>query len=520
MTVPRRYPLARSRAACTSLLLGVCLLVAGCSASVDKAGGKRAKAPVVLAMLNPLGGLETQSFVGAVDRFSDGALRIDVKQQWHEGQVSAEADLVHAVQAGQASLGLAPVRVWNALGVRSFDALIAPLEVDSLALEGEVLGSDLVDDMLVGPQQVGLTGIGILPGPIRRPVGVTWLFLGPQDYQGRTVAINDSAVAARTFGALHASAVPTVFMGRSIDGFDALELEVGAVARNQYDKTAWNITANVGLWPRPTVIFANPAALATLNDKQRQILRDAARVALQPMLDIDREPSELANLCRRGTVTFLTATASQLEALHRATAPVLAWLRKDSATREALDRIDSMRARLAAAGTAEDPPACGGIPAADPNSPEPSTTGTSLDGVYTMNSTYDDLLAVGAPPGDVPENYGAWVLVVDGDRFANTQVNGQACTWGYGSWRVDGQTVHWLFTDGGGIAPTSTMNRHGDYFGFNWSLYQDTLNLTRLPGSVSPENFLAKPWHRISRTPSIALLSSRCPPPAQALPRH
>jgi hypothetical protein len=72
------------------------------------------------------------------------------------------------------------------------------------------------------------------------------------------------------------------------------------------------------------------------------------------MLEIDREPSELANLCRRGTVTFLTATAAQLEDLHRATAPVLAWLRKDAGTREALDRIESMRARLAAAGTAEE----------------------------------------------------------------------------------------------------------------------------------------------------------------------
>jgi hypothetical protein len=53
---------------------------------------------------------------------------------------------------------------------------------------------------------------------------------------------------------------------------------------------------------------------------------------------------------------------------------------------------------------------------------------------------------------------------------------------------------------------------------FGWSLYRETLTLTPVPGA-SPQNFWAKPWQRISSTPSSRSFSERCPPPDNALPR-
>jgi hypothetical protein len=137
-----------------------------------------------------------------------------------------------------------------------------------------------------------------------------------------------------------------------------------------------------------------------------------------------------------------------------------------------------------------------------------------------VTTTADDLLATGVPAGDViPENYGTWTYVFDRDRFAFTQENDDACTWGYGTFAVKGNQVEWKFTDGGGTGPNNSFNRPGESFVFGWSLYRQTLTLTPVQGAVSPETFRAKPWQRISARPSSRHFSERCPPPDNALPR-
>jgi hypothetical protein len=72
------------------------------------------------------------------------------------------------------------------------------------------------------------------------------------------------------------------------------------------------------------------------------------------------------------------------------------------------------------------------------------------------------------------------------------------------------------FTDGGGIAPDNAANAPGEFFTVRWSLYHDVMTLYQVN---FPPNFLARPWSRISATPSRRFLDRRCPPPAGALAR-
>jgi TRAP-type transport system periplasmic protein len=102
-------------------------------------------------------------------------------------------------------------------------------------------------------------------------------------------------------------------------------------------------------------------------------------------------------------------------------------------------------------------------------------------------------------------------------RFAITQENPDACTWQYGTFDVDGNRMSWTFTDGGGIAPNYAYNKPGEFFVFDFSAYRDTLTVTPVKGEISPLNFRAKPWRRVSDTPSRRYFSKRCPPPAAAL---
>jgi len=121
-----------------------------------------------------------------------------------------------------------------------------------------------------------------------------------------------------------------------------------------------------------------------------------------------------------------------------------------------------------------------------------------------------------AAPEFLDENWGHWIFVFDGGRFAITQENGTSCTWGYGTYEVDGDQATWRFTDGGGQAPNDAENKPGEQFSYRLSAYRDTITLAPVKGATSPPNFNAEPWRRIG-SPSRAKLSRRCPPPAEAL---
>ncbi len=58
-----------------------------------------------------------------------------------------------------------------------------------------------------------------------------------------------------------------------------------------------------------------------------------------------------------------------------------------------------------------------------------------------------------ALPEGLDENWGHWVFVFDRGRFAITQENETSCTWGYGTYAINGSRMAWSFEDGGGIAP-------------------------------------------------------------------
>src|SRR5207249_182889 len=98
-----------------------------------------------------------------------------------------------------------------------------------------------------------------------------------------------------------------------------------------------------------------------------------------------------------------------------------------------------------------------------------------------------------------------------------TQENDQVCSWQYGTYVVNGDRVEWTFVDGGEIPAGNGSNKPGEFFVYGWSLYRGELTLTAVPGKISPINFSLKPWHRLDAGPSLAALSQRCPPPAQAL---
>ena len=504
--------MARPQRAVVALLAALAL-IGGCAGpGWNKAGGPQARKPVVLTLASFIGySWELDGFAGEVQRLSAGAMRIDIESRWRFHQVDFETGLIGDVRAGKADLGAAGSEAWASVGVNSFRALDAPLLITSYALQDRVLRGPVIGQMLPGLRPLGLVGIGVLPGPLRKPLGISRPLLKPSDYAGLRIGAQQSLVAGATMRALGATPV-WLAVGGPVTGFGGVEQQISSIAGNQYDQAGKYLTANVSLWPRPLVLFATGKAWASLTPAQRRILSRAVTGDLAAETNVVRggERIDTATLCRRGRLRFLDATPADLAALRRAVQPVYAQLERDPQTRRYIRQIQALRQGSPAG------PAPGCAPATRPT----GTAGT-LDGVYRFTDTAAELRAApGTTPGEVmPENYGTWTLVLDRGHFATTQEDSQACTWAYGTFTIKGNKIEWLFTDGGAPTHDNATNKPGEDFIYGWSLYRGVLTLSPVKGAISPSNFRVKPWARISTTPSARFLSKRCPPPAGALPR-
>jgi TRAP-type C4-dicarboxylate transport system substrate-binding protein len=443
-------------------------------------------------------------YAGTVKRLSHGTLEVKVVEPQHAGQQAFESATIRDLQHGRGDLAVAGTRAWGALGARRLRAFDAPLLIDSYPLEERVLRSGLVAEMLADLRPLGLTGIGILAGELRKPIGARHRLLVPVDFRGLVIGTQQSATADATMRALGArparlSAAPE--MGT----LSGLELQLSAIESSQLDAPGTHISGNVNLWPRALVLAANARVFAKLTTHERQILRAAASGAVAGAIaGASHSDDELAaNICRRGRATFDTATPAQLRALRDAVDPVYAELRRDPVTRELLAAIAQLKLQL------NQPPSglehCAHQPSA------PASRRTPLDGSWRMDTNRS-----AAVPEYFAENWGHWIFVFDRGRFAITQENVASCTWGYGTFTVHGHRATWRFTDGGGQAPNEAVNRPGEQFSFGLSSYRDTLTLSPVAGEISPLNFRARPWRRLSG-PSRSALSKHCPPPAEAL---
>jgi TRAP-type C4-dicarboxylate transport system substrate-binding protein len=371
------------RWAVAAVLAASAIPLAACSGSSnDKAGGDEKEEPVVLTFASFTGDIQPQLrvFAEEVARRSDGALRIEFEPEWRAGDPNAERGTIEDVEAGKADMAWVGARVFDTLDVPSFQALLAPLLVDSYELEGRVFESGIPASMLDGVEKVGVVGIGVLPGPMRKLLGVSHPFLQPSDFAGQVIGGSKNELSARTFQMLGAT-IEALPAGGSLEGLDATEQQLGAMSSNRYYKDAKYLGANVNLWPRPLVIFMGKEVFESLTAEQQAVLREAATAAVPEALAAARaEDDEAAlELCRRG-VTFELASESELAALRNAFEPVYSDLTADPETRSAIDAITELKAEVAASAEA---PAC--------TSTEPPTTASPIpDGTYETTLTKAD----------------------------------------------------------------------------------------------------------------------------------
>src|SRR4051812_41050909 len=178
---------ARTRVAVAAAVC-LCAALVGC-APPDRAGGHAGAAThtLVFAQPNISTPPELVAWAEEVQRLSDGSLTIDYHDGWREGEPRYEQGVIDNIRRGNADLGWVGARVFDRVGYDAFQALLAPFLVDSFALESKVFAEGIPDQMAEGLGSIGLVGVGVLPGGLRRMLGRRTAFTTASSFRGSRI---------------------------------------------------------------------------------------------------------------------------------------------------------------------------------------------------------------------------------------------------------------------------------------------------------------------------------------------
>lgn len=444
----------RTRSTLATLVLAaiVPLTWAGCGGEGtgdDKAGGSGT--PVVLRLANTNGQLD---FTPAVDYFarrvgelSGGELRIEAVHDWGSSSSHAEQQVVRDVSAGEVDLGWVGTRVFDTLGVKSFQALSAPMLVDSYALENAVIEDGITDEMMKAVDELGVVALGVLPDGLRKPIGVARPILGPADWRGisfGTLRSNVQAEAIRVLGATPAQVNRATREKALADGtIQGFETSIWIHQHNfALARLAPYVTSNVTLWPQMDVLVVNPARLEGLTAKQRAWLEEAARAAAARSDAVAaKDARALGDSCAAGA-RFAEASDADLAALEAAFAPVYARLERDQETKAFIERIRALKASTRAEPALAIPAGCTGQAPTQARG-RTGAAPTYLNGTYRYVLTKEAARQAGETDlSDYPRK-NTWILE-DGHFEERGELGGFT-----GSYSVDGNRITFAPEDEG-----------------------------------------------------------------------
>jgi TRAP-type C4-dicarboxylate transport system substrate-binding protein len=355
--------------------LVVALLMVGCAAGCagtvggDKAGGlPHGTGPLVLRLADtPYDVSDSPAvnyFVDRLEQLSRGTIRIAVTNQWGSYTSGSEARVIRAVASGRFDLGWVGSRVFDTVGDRSFDALSAPMLIDNYQLERAVVAGSIPSHMLSSLKRVGVAGLGLFAAALRYPIAVGRALLAPSDWRGIQFGTYRSDVQEEAIRALGAEPVEAFGTYRTIDvdsrRIQAFELDLPRYLRLGAVLLARHVTVNVPLWPEFDVLFANPARLESLTDRQRTWVAEAAAEATSRSVGlVPDSASEIEQACKE-RARFGYASTADLAGLRRAFAMVYRQLARDPETGTFLKQIERLKHETHPGPPAAVPPGCGG----------------------------------------------------------------------------------------------------------------------------------------------------------------
>jgi TRAP-type C4-dicarboxylate transport system substrate-binding protein len=281
-----------------------------------------------------------------VTELSGGSIQFEFTGNSRDGDVHAEAKMLEDVREGVVDLAVIGARVFDTVGVDRPSAMMAPLLIDSYELEQAVFEAELPQRLLGSFDDLGVLGVGAIPGPLQKLVGFDRTFLDVADFADAVIATPDSVLGQHTYSAL--GATPEVWPpGDSFDGFSGIALQWGAILGRHAELTAQGVTSNLNVWARPMIVVVNPDVYASLDPTQQAAFPQAAKASVAEVVASTRAEGAVAlgTLCDAG-LEVATTTDEQLDEIRELLAPVYDHLAQDPEIAAFLDAVERLKDEL------------------------------------------------------------------------------------------------------------------------------------------------------------------------------
>ncbi|MCU1577914.1 MAG: dicarboxylate transporter-DctP subunit [Rhodoglobus sp.] len=322
------------------LLAAAAMALSGCSTP--------GPAPLVLTMAHVGGDLVVDPaagwFVDDVAELSGGRLQVRLAGDCCGAGLDAQKNLITQVRARIFDLGW--IATTGDLGLANLQALSTPGLIDSYAAEAAVLGSDLGPEVMHGFDVAAMKPIALEPGFLQRPIASNASLVAPSDWAGLGVWSAVSLASAAAVTALGAVSSQIADAGRDAALADGtVTAAIGSTPWQAESRLVPDpvLTANEALWPRISVLFANPNSYKALTPQQLGWIRDAAAATTARTLDLATlDAQAILTVCAQGGHVVL-ATDAQLAATVTALAPALDALRADPAIASLVDRMQALK---------------------------------------------------------------------------------------------------------------------------------------------------------------------------------
>lgn len=309
--------------AAIGIAAAACLIASGCSAGDPTPGVTRLTVGYVTTPASPWG-IAIQGMADAVARRTHGAVEVAPLPSYANAN---DIQLLGDVQGTSVDMGVVSTAVLDAAGQPSFQALQMPFLITNYRSEAAVFASDIPADMMRPLRQIGLHGLALLEGGLRRPASNGPCLLTPRAFAGVPFRSVESPLLVAGIRALGADPTPLplsdVYLALRQGTIAGLEGNLALFYTQKLYEVMDCTALNVTLWPFPAVAVINDAAMERLTPDQRRIVRDEAARMTATSFAVLTDPGSpiLGELCAEGVAVGLASDES-LAALRRLEQPV------------------------------------------------------------------------------------------------------------------------------------------------------------------------------------------------------
>jgi TRAP-type C4-dicarboxylate transport system substrate-binding protein len=422
-----------------ALIIGACLLVAGCSPAGAQPAGSYTTSPAAsgtgpVAIGDPPATLRlfvadddsapsaahVRTLVQRVATASGG--KITIVPTFNAGGPSFEEGILNRLASGDAELALVGSRSLDLVGETSFTPLTAPFVIDRESVAREIARGEIGRQALAGLQRY--VGLALWPEDLRH---VTQLkncghdLKTPAGMKGTTFLVQPSGILHDALDALGAVRYPTLEADRNIDA-EACELQgleggldhLYAIPMRSHPV----LLADITIYAKFEVLVANRDTFSRLSSAQQDALRRATAEVQAAAIDGQPIDSDLAGeFCAEGGSVIQAGTGAQA-AYREAVTSVTARIERDPALKAQLDAIRALEASSTLVSPKLMP--CDSTLIEEPL-PSQDLTGyvgtTFPNGTFRRKLVPEELIAAGVPAAMARGNEQVLTYVFDSGRF-------------------------------------------------------------------------------------------------------